>query len=203
MTHSPIPANHLTLEVLPSSIRNLAVTTFAAACASRLLRPEYSSDNSNVIVTIRQSVVAADVYSALRASPPPGVAAGETDGAQRRCATLSNPACFMSGVRPNSRISSECCRGFFCEMVPAEGFEPPTYGLQNRCTTTVLSRQSGADYNRLGRLARGLDRATTRKPARSGAVAPAQVRLAEDCVALVEDCKGAFSGDWFTGVASP
>ena len=26
------------------------------------------------------------------------------------------------------------------EMVPAEGFEPPTFGLQNRCTTTVLSR---------------------------------------------------------------
>ena len=26
-------------------------------------------------------------------------------------------------------------------MVPAEGFEPPTYCLQNRCTTTVLSRQ--------------------------------------------------------------
>ena len=25
-------------------------------------------------------------------------------------------------------------------MVPAEGFEPPTFGLQNRCTTTVLSR---------------------------------------------------------------
>jgi hypothetical protein len=24
--------------------------------------------------------------------------------------------------------------------MPAEGFEPPTYGLQNRCTTTVLSR---------------------------------------------------------------
>ena len=26
-------------------------------------------------------------------------------------------------------------------MVPAAGFEPATYGLQNRCTTTVLSRQ--------------------------------------------------------------
>ena len=26
-------------------------------------------------------------------------------------------------------------------VMPAEGFEPPTYGLQNRCTTTVLSRQ--------------------------------------------------------------
>ncbi len=25
--------------------------------------------------------------------------------------------------------------------MPAEGFEPPTFGLQNRCTTTVLSRQ--------------------------------------------------------------
>ena len=35
-------------------------------------------------------------------------------------------------------------------MVPAEGFEPPTYGLQNRCTTTVLSRQSAGDYNRAG-----------------------------------------------------
>jgi hypothetical protein len=25
--------------------------------------------------------------------------------------------------------------------VPGEGFEPPTFGLQNRCTTTVLTRQ--------------------------------------------------------------
>tara|TARA_R110002124_G_scaffold186539_4_gene353996 strand:+ start:120 stop:401 length:282 start_codon:yes stop_codon:yes gene_type:complete len=25
-------------------------------------------------------------------------------------------------------------------MVPEEGFEPPTFGLQNRCTTTVLFR---------------------------------------------------------------
>src|ERR1700722_8990983 len=24
--------------------------------------------------------------------------------------------------------------------LPAEGFEPPTFGLQNRCTTTVLTR---------------------------------------------------------------
>ena len=27
-------------------------------------------------------------------------------------------------------------------LVPGEGFEPPTFGLQNRCTTTVLTRQS-------------------------------------------------------------
>ncbi len=25
-------------------------------------------------------------------------------------------------------------------MVPDEGFEPPTFGLQNRCTTPVLTR---------------------------------------------------------------
>ena len=27
-------------------------------------------------------------------------------------------------------------------MVPAEGIEPPTFGLQNRCTTAVLSRRT-------------------------------------------------------------
>jgi hypothetical protein len=25
--------------------------------------------------------------------------------------------------------------------MPGEGFEPPAFGLQNRCTTTVLTRQ--------------------------------------------------------------
>ena len=30
--------------------------------------------------------------------------------------------------------------------LPAEGFEPPTYGLQNRCTTTVLSRRGRGSY---------------------------------------------------------
>jgi hypothetical protein len=57
---------------------------------------------------------------------------------------------------PHYRLSAVFCavNGFFgvlppCQfarnllfllVVPAEGFEPPTYGLQNRCTTTVLSR---------------------------------------------------------------
>ena len=33
-------------------------------------------------------------------------------------------------------------------MEPAEGFEPPTSGLQNRCATTTLYRQikNGGDY---------------------------------------------------------
>jgi hypothetical protein len=37
--------------------------------------------------------------------------------------------------------------------MPAEGFEPPTYGLQNRCTTTVLSRRgAGGHYSESARL---------------------------------------------------
>src|SRR5579862_715655 len=32
----------------------------------------------------------------------------------------------------------------FLLALPAEGFEPPTYGLQNRCTTTVLSRHGAS-----------------------------------------------------------
>ena len=28
-------------------------------------------------------------------------------------------------------------------MVPAEGIEPPTFGLQNRCSTAELSRREG------------------------------------------------------------
>src|SRR6478609_9696949 len=28
----------------------------------------------------------------------------------------------------------------FCAAVPDEGFEPPTFGLQNRCSTTELIR---------------------------------------------------------------
>jgi hypothetical protein len=31
--------------------------------------------------------------------------------------------------------------------MPGEGFEPPTFGLQNRCTTTVLTRPKSIYYN--------------------------------------------------------
>src|SRR5688572_29724180 len=39
-----------------------------------------------------------------------------------------------------------CCQTFLTKwgVVPAEGFEPPTNGLQNRCSTPELSRR-GAD----------------------------------------------------------
>lgn len=35
---------------------------------------------------------------------------------------------------------SKARSGHTALIVPTEGFEPPTFGLQNRCTTTVLSR---------------------------------------------------------------
>jgi hypothetical protein len=46
---------------------------------------------------------------------------------------------------PKYVASKQCRFGFAIQRhlaggLPAEGFEPPTYGLQNRCTTTVLSR---------------------------------------------------------------
>ena len=34
-------------------------------------------------------------------------------------------------------------------MVPAEGIEPPTFGLQNRCSTAELSRQD--EWDRQGK----------------------------------------------------
>ena len=40
-------------------------------------------------------------------------------------------------------------------MVPAEGFEPPTFGLQNRCTTTVLSRHFKKIVGIIYQIARG------------------------------------------------
>src|SRR5579862_8534788 len=36
-------------------------------------------------------------------------------------------------------------------LVPGEGFEPPTFGLQNRCTTTVLTRHLQLQISHLTR----------------------------------------------------
>ena len=86
-------------------------------------------------------------YSALRASPT-RFARGRRryapafNVAARRCRTL---LVFLSGVRIVADVRWNVilrCLGPFCGVMPAEGFEPPTYGLQNRCTTTVLSRHS-------------------------------------------------------------
>src|SRR5262249_39127954 len=41
------------------------------------------------------------------------------------------------GLRSSYRITYS---NTWKTMVPGEGFEPPTFGLQNRCTATVLTR---------------------------------------------------------------
>ncbi len=51
----------------------------------------------------------------------------------------ANGVCPVRGMARNCRSPADMSRLL---MVPAEGFEPPTFGLQNRCTTTVLSRLS-------------------------------------------------------------
>src|SRR5450755_2280948 len=63
-------------------------------------------------------VVCGDMYGAGRVRQGSGVWAG-----------LERNAC---GVRPEA---TRLVIG-----MPGEGFEPPTFGLQNRCTTTVLTR---------------------------------------------------------------
>jgi hypothetical protein len=56
-------------------------------------------------------------------------------------------------------------------MVPGEGFEPPAFGLQNRCTTTVLTRHDTLVFIRF----RGLPR--FRAPWAQGAWAGCIYRL--------------------------
>lgn len=39
---------------------------------------------------------------------------------------------------------------FWKKLVPGEGFEPPAFGLQNRCTTTVLTRHQQCGFFHAG-----------------------------------------------------
>jgi hypothetical protein len=56
----------------------------------------------------------------------------------RRSCTLRHSAASHRAWT-DTTIARETSQG----VVPAEGFEPPTNGLQNRCSTTELSRHSG------------------------------------------------------------
>ena len=59
----------------------------------------------------------------------------DVSGGRQQCRP---PFCFRDAechpVRMNALFKSP--------SVPAEGIEPPTFGLQNRCTTAVLSRRT-------------------------------------------------------------
>jgi hypothetical protein len=43
---------------------------------------------------------------------------------------------------PEACLAAQCPDPNTDLMVPGEGFEPPTFGLQNRCTATVLTRRA-------------------------------------------------------------
>jgi hypothetical protein len=75
---------------------------------------------------------------------PPGVRGGDLYGwivAPLPRQTVSFVACVTSGFRQGGRIGrSWYVDETYMELVPGAGFEPATFGLQNRCTTTVLTR---------------------------------------------------------------
>jgi hypothetical protein len=73
------------------------------------------------------------------AERPPGDRASLLDKPlDRWSASLANCAGHRLADRCNILIYRCFPRRFM--MVPGEGFEPPTFGLQNRCTATVLTR---------------------------------------------------------------
>jgi hypothetical protein len=63
--------------------------------------------------------------------------------------TLMVESCFAAVLLPWLPIDShqrgapkeQACK-LLLQLVPGEGFEPPTFGLQNRCTAPVLTRQT-------------------------------------------------------------
>lgn len=58
------------------------------------------------------------------------------DKGPERCLYFKKGSVFQSFLKNASPENFHDFMG----MVPGEGFEPPAFGLQNRCTTTVLTR---------------------------------------------------------------
>ena len=52
--------------------------------------------------------------------------------------------------RSYAKSTNERCQLLVEIVVPAEGIEPPTFGLQNRCSTAELSRRRLKDAGRAG-----------------------------------------------------
>ena len=57
--------------------------------------------------------------------------------------TRGNPPIFARKGREWNRVGMPA--------MPGEGFEPPTFGLQNRCTTAVLTRPSEPPLSQMHR----------------------------------------------------
>ena len=74
-------------------------------------------------------------------------------------------------------------------MVPGEGFEPPTFGLQNRCTATVLTRQIN-DLADVGTLQARFCYLCATYHARTGPYSGEHNQTRCSCFALIRASKG-------------
>ena len=64
-------------------------------------------------------------------------------------------------------------------MVPVEGIEPPTFGLQNRCSTAELSRHAAVSYQAAGsRTSLALSHPDAYSPAKPNTMAITQSAIA-------------------------
>ena len=93
-------------------------------------------------------------YSRLHAHSPDSPSAAPRTALglliPKRIEGLSKFCIRFAHAEPVSDAARGRCRRHRCymEMVPAEGIEPPTFGLQNRCFTAELSRRTN-QINRL------------------------------------------------------
>ncbi len=109
----------LILEALPAGTRLIALDEHGALWSSRALAERLAAWRDQGVAELAFAIGGAD-----------GLGAAVLDRAE---ATLSlGPMTW-----PHLLV-----RGMLLEqlLVPGEGFEPPTFGLQNRCTATVLTR---------------------------------------------------------------
>jgi hypothetical protein len=125
-------------------------------------------------------------------SGPRGIRRGGLRGRHRKAAAhAANKRGSVGPARDRDQGSQVAIRGTGSSvsavrnrrhMVPGEGFEPPTFGLQNRCTTTVLTRQ----INGLGKLiVRRLRRVRSNSPLARRLVAASAPTLQTRCRAWV------------------
>lgn len=87
---------------------------------------------------------AADVAVAAEAIGFPLVVKANTGGADAGIVRFDTRDEFRAAVDDGDRSKSIGGVSLVQELVPDEGIEPPTFGLQNRCTTAVLIRPAYA-----------------------------------------------------------
>jgi hypothetical protein len=63
-------------------------------------------------------------------------------------------------------------------MVPEEGIEPPTFGLQNRCSTAELIRHAAVSYQAAGSRTSRANGPDTYNPAKPNTMAITQSAIA-------------------------